>query len=141
MVVARQPPERAGVASAISETSSEFGGALGIAILGSVGAAIYRAAMADAVPAGLADAAAVEAARSTLGGAVALAGELPGTTGAALLDTGREALLRALRLVAGLCAAVLLFVGVLVAVRLRGVGASHAEEVAVPPGGAALPER
>ncbi len=142
LVVGSAPPERAGVASAISETSSEFGGALGIAILGSVGAAIYRAAMADAVPAGLADAAAVEAARSTLGGAVALAGELPGTTGAALLDTGREALLRALRLVAGLCAVVLLFVGVLVAVRLRGVGASHgAEEGVAPPGGAALPER
>src|SRR5690606_18910046 len=35
LIVGAAPPERAGVASAISETSSEFGGALGIAILGS----------------------------------------------------------------------------------------------------------
>ena len=57
----------------------------------------------------------------------------------------RDALLRALRLVAGLCAVVLLSVGVLVAVRLRSVGTAPAhgaqEEGVVPPGGAALPER
>ena len=69
----------------------------------------------------------------------------PARSGGALLDAGREALLRALRLVAGLCAVVLLFVGVLVAVRLRSVGTAPAhgaqEEGVVPPGGAALPER
>ncbi|RST47780.1 MFS transporter [Variovorax sp. DXTD-1] len=119
LVVGSAPPERAGVASAISETSSEFGGALGIAILGSIGAAIYRSAMADAVPAGLAGAAEVEAARGTLGGAVALAGQLGGAAGAELLDTGRAALLHGLRLTAGTCAAVLLAMGALVAVRLR----------------------
>jgi DHA2 family multidrug resistance protein-like MFS transporter len=35
------PPERAGAASALNETSSELGGALGIALLGSLAAAIF----------------------------------------------------------------------------------------------------
>ncbi len=70
LVVGSAPPERAGAASAISETASEFGGALGIAILGSIGTAIYRADMADSLPAGV-PLATAEAARETLGGAVA----------------------------------------------------------------------
>ena len=42
IVLSAAPPERAGAASALSETSSEFGGALGIAVMGSVVTAIYR---------------------------------------------------------------------------------------------------
>ena len=38
LIVGSAPPERAGAASGISETGAELGGALGIAILGSVGA-------------------------------------------------------------------------------------------------------
>jgi DHA2 family multidrug resistance protein-like MFS transporter len=41
MIVAAAPPQRAGTISAISETGSEFGGALGIAVLGSLGTAAY----------------------------------------------------------------------------------------------------
>ena len=65
-----------GAASAISETSAEFGGALGIAMFGSIGVAVYRSAMADTAPAGVPPQA-LEAARATLGGAVAVARELP----------------------------------------------------------------
>ena len=92
----------------------------------------------DAVPAGLAGAAEVEAARSTLGGAVALASQLTGSAGAELLDAGRAALLHGLRLTAGICAAVLLVVAGLVAFRLRGAGEANAPRT---PGAAALPER
>jgi len=53
LAIGAAPPARAGAASAISETSSEFGGALGIAILGSVATAIYRGQVTDAVPAGV----------------------------------------------------------------------------------------
>jgi DHA2 family multidrug resistance protein-like MFS transporter len=42
LAVGSAPPERAGAASGISETSSELGGALGLAILGAIGAAVYR---------------------------------------------------------------------------------------------------
>jgi DHA2 family multidrug resistance protein-like MFS transporter len=81
LMIGAAPPERAGAVSSISETSSEFGGALGIALLGSVGTAVYRDEMAEAVPAGVPPSAA-EAARDTLGGAVAAAERLPGPLGA-----------------------------------------------------------
>lgn len=45
LIVSSAPPERAGSASAISETSAEFGGALGIALLGSLVTFIYRKSM------------------------------------------------------------------------------------------------
>jgi hypothetical protein len=47
------PPERAGAASAIAETSSELGGALGIALLGVIGNTIYRSQVAGTLPAGI----------------------------------------------------------------------------------------
>ena len=53
LIVSSAPPERAGAASGISETGSELGGALGIAILGSIGVAVYRGALADTLPADL----------------------------------------------------------------------------------------
>ncbi|MEV4350086.1 MFS transporter [Actinoplanes sp. NPDC049596] len=42
MVVSSVSPSRAGMAAAVTETGSELGGALGIAILGSIGVAVYR---------------------------------------------------------------------------------------------------
>lgn len=83
-------PERAGSASAVLETGSELGGALGIALLGSIGAAVFTRRMAPALPAGMPDAAR-EAAGETLGGALAVADQLPAHTGAALGDAAREA--------------------------------------------------
>ena len=47
LIVGCVPPERAGVASGISETGTELGGALGIAVLGSIGVAVYRSELAD----------------------------------------------------------------------------------------------
>ena len=71
IVVGSAPPERTGAASAMSETSAELGGALGIAVLGSLGAALYRSRMADVAVSGV-SADALAPARSTLGGALAL---------------------------------------------------------------------
>lgn len=50
LVLTTAPPEKAGAASAISETSAEFGGAVGIATLGTLAAAIYRDHMRGQVP-------------------------------------------------------------------------------------------
>jgi DHA2 family multidrug resistance protein-like MFS transporter len=45
LIMSAAPPERAGAASGISETSSELGGALGIALFGSLATAVYGAAL------------------------------------------------------------------------------------------------
>jgi DHA2 family multidrug resistance protein-like MFS transporter len=120
LVVGNAPPERAGAAAAISETSSELGGALGIAILGSIGAAVYRGLMADAIPAGV-PAPAADVARSTLGGALAEAARLPGALGAELVSTSRDAFMRALELTATISAVIALGSAILAAVLLREV--------------------
>ena len=119
LIIGAAPPERAGAASAISETCSEFGGALGIAILGSIGTAIYRRAMAGSVVDGIPHEAGV-AARDTLGGAVAAAGQFPGP-GAALLDTARKAFAEGLQVTAMTSAVVVLGMAILVLVLLRHV--------------------
>lgn len=102
LVMGSTPPERAGAASGISETSFEFGGALGIAVLGSVVLALYRMHFADVAPPGL-PAQTLAAARSTLGGATDAAREL-GAGGDALLHAAREAYVRTMAAAAGLCA-------------------------------------
>ena len=118
LIVGTAPPERAGAASAISETGAEFGGALGIALFGSIGIAVYRGAMADGIPAGLSPEAAATA-RDTLGGAVALAEQLPAQLGAQLVEAAREAFIRGLQLTAAISAAGTLALAVLTAVLLR----------------------
>jgi DHA2 family multidrug resistance protein-like MFS transporter len=105
LVVGAAPPARAGAAAAMSETSSELGGALGIAVLGSIGSAVYRGLMAEAPLGGL-PSAAREAARATLGGATAAAGSLPDGAGARLLDAARSAFTQALELTGAVCAVV-----------------------------------
>jgi DHA2 family multidrug resistance protein-like MFS transporter len=114
------PPERAGAAAAISETSGELGGALGIAILGSIGSAVYRTQVAGAVPAGV-PARAAEAARDTLGGAVDAARQLPDQLGTALLEVTREAFTHGFQVAAAISAAAAVGVAILVAVLLRRV--------------------
>ncbi|MCX5300931.1 MFS transporter [Streptomyces sp. NBC_00193] len=82
------PPERAGSAAAVLESGQELGGALGMAILGSIGAAVYSRDMAAALPPGVPRA---EAVRETLGGATAAAAELSSGPADAVLAAAREA--------------------------------------------------
>ncbi|MEE1762745.1 MFS transporter [Streptomyces sp. SP18BB07] len=90
LVVGAAPPERAGAASAISETGRELGGALGIAILGSVATAVYGGYMTDHMPKGIPSDLAGSA-HETLAGALEAAQRLPGTQGATLTETARDA--------------------------------------------------
>jgi len=127
LIIGSAPPERAGAASAISETGSELGGALGIAILGSIGTAVYRGIMADALPAGIPPGAAATA-RDTLGGALAVAGQLPNQLGADLLGVARGAFAQALELTALISAAVVLATAIMAALLLQRVGTSAEPE-------------
>src|SRR6266566_2675639 len=124
LAVGAVPARRAGAASAISETSAEVGGALGIAILGVIGTAAYRGRVADAVPAGV-PAAASDAARDSLGGAVAAAGQLSSQVGDLLLGAARQAFTQGLHLAFAISAAVAVGVAILAAVLLREVRAGN----------------
>ncbi len=127
LIVGAAPPERAGTASGMSETGAELGGALGISILGSIGVAIYRHALAFQVPAGLsADAAAV--ARDTLGGAVAVAQSVQGPLGSELLEVAREAFVHGMQVAAGISAILAVAVALLTLVALRNLRPANQPE-------------
>jgi DHA2 family multidrug resistance protein-like MFS transporter len=132
LAVGSVPPGRAGVASGISETSSELGGALGLAILGTVGTAVYRGRAADALPADV-PANAASTARDTLGGAVEIAGGLPHALAADVLESSREAFIQAMQVAATMSGALILAAAVLVA-RLvwRGDETHEAGDLAPP---------
>jgi DHA2 family multidrug resistance protein-like MFS transporter len=137
LIVGSAPPERAGAASGISETGAELGGALGLAILGSIGVAIYRGQLATSLPAGIPGQAAA-AARDTLGGAVAAAGQLPADAGAALLGAARAAFTTGLQVTATISAVIAVGIAAAATVLLRAVpSSSEAAPVERP---AAAPE-
>ncbi|AJD51395.1 MFS transporter [Thalassospira xiamenensis] len=118
MVVASAPSDRAGSAAAMSETSAELGGALGIAILGSVGTAIYRDVMIEAVPTGIGNEAA-DAIRSTLGGAVNALHDLPAAISSDILPLARAAFTDGLQVISIICTILMVLsaIGTLFALR------------------------
>jgi DHA2 family multidrug resistance protein-like MFS transporter len=118
LIVGAAPPERAGAAAAISETSAELGGALGIAVFGSIGVAIYRRLLGHDLPPGV-PAHALEAAKTTLAAALGEARALPAPLGAALTSSAQSAFVRGLQLCAGISAIGSLGLALLVAVATR----------------------
>ncbi|RDD88275.1 MFS transporter [Streptomyces parvulus] len=106
------PVEKAGAASSLLETGTEFGGAMGMAALGSIGTALYRHGMPSDAPA---------PAQETLGGALAVAVELPGRAGDALALAAREAFTDGMRGAALAGALVLLAAAGLAALGLRHI--------------------
>ena len=118
LVVGSAPVEKAGSAGAMNQTSGEFGFALGIAALGSLGTVVYRAKV--TIPAGVP----AGAARDTLAGAVTVAGRLPSRLGTQLLASAREAFVSGMHVAATVSAALLVVVAVVVATLLRNVRAA-----------------
>ncbi len=129
MIITAAPPERAGSAAAVSETGSEFSGALGIAVLGSLGTVVYRSSLAQDMPDGVPPEAASRA-LSTLGGAVTTATELPEALGVPLLQAARAAFVDALQLAAVVSAVVLLAASVQSARVLRHLAPAKEPAVA-----------
>nr|WP_232827455.1 MFS transporter [Jiangella endophytica] len=128
IVVSSAPPEKAGSAASVSETSGEFGIALGIAMLGSLGTAVYRSEL--TIPAGT-PAELATAAQDSLAGAAVAAAQLPGDVAAPLLDAAREAFMTGLNTVAGIGAtAMFLFAIVGVSLFRRFQPAAPAPEAA-----------
>ncbi|MER7417499.1 MFS transporter [Micromonospora peucetia] len=112
-IMSALPREKAGVGSAVSNTVRQVAGALGVAVLGSVLSAVYRADVDPALrdlPAG-----AREAAGESISGAYAAAGQL-GPAAPQLIAVADDAFLAAMHWAAGLAAAIAAL-GILVVLR------------------------
>jgi hypothetical protein len=76
------PRAKAGVGSAVNDTTRQVGGALGVAILGSLLASTYSSSLGEGVPA---------AARTSVGAALGVATRLGGDQGASLALAAKSA--------------------------------------------------
>ena len=123
LIVSTAPPERAGAAAGISEMGAELGGALGIALLGSLVTFIYRGTVAGALGGDLPPDA-LEAARDTLGGAFSVAGALPNELSAALVAVSRRAFVEAIQTTA-LASATIALIAAAGTARLLGRPQDH----------------
>jgi hypothetical protein len=86
-IMSSVPLNKAGVGSAVNDTTREVGGALGIAILGSIATSSYRSGVdLSGLPAE-----AQEAAGESIGAAIGVASQLGGDTGAALVMEASQA--------------------------------------------------
>ena len=106
-ILSSLPMGKQGVGSAVNDTTRELGGALGVAVLGSVFATRYTSAIGSSI--GHLPTAAQEAARASVGGAIGVAQKIGGSTGAALESTAKHAFVSgqstAFLLAAGVCVA------------------------------------
>ncbi|MEV4134511.1 MFS transporter [Dactylosporangium sp. NPDC049742] len=119
LVVPAAPPEKAGSASSLQTTSGDLGVAVGIATMGSIGAAVYSREM--VVPPEIANTPAGAAAAETADGALFVAQSLPGAVGDALVAAARTAFTTELNTVAAVCGVVFVGLAVLSVATLRGV--------------------
>jgi MFS transporter, DHA2 family, multidrug resistance protein len=127
LIVGSAPPEQAGAATGVSETSGELGGALGIAILGSMATAVYRSEVATSLPTGIAGDVA-DAALDTLGGTIAIAQTLPREVGAVLIAVAQAAFVDAVHVVGVVSGIGALVTAIAAAVALRSVPARSEPE-------------
>lgn len=119
LVLGAAPVEKAGSASAMSETVQELGLALGIAALGSLSTAIYRLRMDDHLSIPVAQDVR-QAASDSLAGAHSVAMELP----AGLLEHAESAFVTGFSVASSISAVVVAILAVVTATALRHIGAN-----------------
>lgn len=84
------PPAKAGVGSAMNDTTRQMGGALGVAIIGSVFASVYRPGLGEQFTAAGVPAEGVAVARDSIAGALHVAGQVPGQIGQDLVFAAKS---------------------------------------------------
>ncbi|MBT0566294.1 MFS transporter [Williamsia sp. CHRR-6] len=85
------PPAQAGAGAAVNDTTREFGGTMGVAVLGSVLTSIYTARIGDAAVVDLLPDSARAAMNSSVMGALEVARQAPEQLRAPILDAARDA--------------------------------------------------
>jgi EmrB/QacA subfamily drug resistance transporter len=140
------PPARAGVGSAMNDTARQVGGALGVAVMGSVAAGAFRTDVEHRLAAGAVPGELVGRAGDSLGAALATARGAGGRMALVIDDAGREAFIHGLRW-ASLVALAVTLVGAAVAWRLLPGGtalstpdAGQAATGSIAPAGSAATE-
>ena len=91
------PPSKAGVGSAMNDTTRQMGGALGVAIIGSVMASSYRPGIGARLGSLQLPAGVLATAKGSVGGALDAARSLPAATGRLVADAGRTQFVHGLR--------------------------------------------
>jgi EmrB/QacA subfamily drug resistance transporter len=140
LMMSAVPLGRAGVGSAMNDTSRELGGALGVAVLGSLAATRYASAVAPALDGAALPADRYDAAAAGLPGALDVAGRLGGAPGQALADAARSAFADGFGLAALVGAALVLATAAATALLLPrpavrpAVAGSHPSPGAAPAG-------
>ncbi|MGW1888043.1 MFS transporter [Streptomyces sp. NPDC001970] len=129
LIVGSAPEEKAGAASALQQTSSDFGLAVGIAALGSLGTTVYRNGVTGELPADT-PASVADATRDTLAKALEATQGLPGSLADRIITPAREAFASGLNTIAVINAVLVTALAVLAVTMLRHV----------PPTGSAAPE-
>lgn len=132
LIVGNAPPERAGAASAMQETSGELGMSLGVAVLGSMGTAVYRRLLEDNAPDG-APPESLEAARESIGAAVSESDDVSGSAEDQLAEAARDAFTSALQLNAVVSACIVAAAAAVVLTLLRRQGAKPQPQDASQP--------
>jgi hypothetical protein len=116
------PPSQAGVGSAVNDTTREVGGALGVAIIGSVASSLFASHLHSFLTHVPAHSAAE--AKASVGAAVTIGSHTPGPAGQALVSAARQAFVSGTDR-AVLVAAAASLVGSLVAIRFLPARATH----------------
>jgi EmrB/QacA subfamily drug resistance transporter len=107
------PLAKAGVGSAVNDTTRQVGGALGVAVLGSVFNSIYTSSVTDGLSASSLPASAVAAAKDSVGGALAVAASIGGAAGNEVAQVARSAFVDGLEL-ASRAGALVTLIGVVI---------------------------
>lgn len=92
------PREKAGVGSAVNDTTREIGGTLGVAVLGSIMASLYGGRIADAFAGSPLPAALRATAGDSLAAALQIAGRIGGQLGAGIARTAQDAFVHAVQI-------------------------------------------
>lgn len=128
VIVSSAPVERTGSAAAVSETAYEFGGAMGTAVLGTLGLALYRSGLHDA-PVSVPESA-IRAGGDTLGGAQSAVVGLPADVGAAFLQVANDSFVTGMSVVFAVAALVTAYTGVQAWLVLRSPAQAVTDPVA-----------